>query len=362
MDKRYPLIEIDLKKIQHNINEMVKRCAGMGISVAGVVKAFNGITEVTKLFGESGCSSIASSRLEHLKDAIEAGIPGPYMSIRIPMLSEVVDLVKYADYSLQSNLAVIRKIEKECQKQGKTHSVILMADLGDLREGYWDENELIAAAVVVEKETKNVNLAGIGTNLGCYGSVRPTTDNMDKLVSIAQRIEKIIDRKLEIVSGGGSTSVPLILNGTMPKGINHLRIGEAICLSYDLDKLWGLDVSFMHQDAFTLKAEIIEIKEKPSYPKGELFVDCFGNKGEYEDRGIRKRAILALGKQDFVYDTSLIPRTKGVEVIGSSSDHLILDIQDAEKVLSVGDVLEFDLVYATLLYLTGSRYVKTICV
>jgi predicted amino acid racemase len=361
LKKEYPLVEIDLEKIRNNIDEMVVRCARHGISVAGVVKAFNGIPQIMGLFGESGCTSIASSRLEHLEEARMAGIPGPYMAIRIPMLSEIEDLVRLADFSLQSDLTAILSIEKECLKQDKTHSIILMADLGDLREGFWDRKELIAAALTVENTMERVYLAGIGTNLGCYGSVCATPEKLANLVDIAEDIEKAIGRELDIISGGGSTSVPLVLNGTMPGRINHLRIGEAICLSYDLDKLWGLDVGFMHQDAFTLKVEIVEIRNKPTYPVGELFVDCFGNRGSYEDRGIRKRAIVALGKLDFAFDTSLIPRLEGVEIIGSSSDHLILDIEDVPIPLSVGDILEFDLVYASLLYLTSSRYVKIGC-
>ncbi|MBQ1804821.1 MAG: alanine/ornithine racemase family PLP-dependent enzyme, partial [Oscillospiraceae bacterium] len=50
-----------------------------------------------------------------------------------------------------------------------------------------------------------------------------------------------------------------------------------------------------------------------------------------------------------------VPRRKGVEVLGASSDHTILDVHDVEGELKVGDILEFDVDYASMVYLTGSR-------
>lgn len=361
LEKKYPVVEVDLKKLRHNIDEIVRRCNEQGIGVAGVVKGFNGIPETLKLYEESDCIAIASSRLEHLEDARNLGLKGPYLAIRVPMLSEVPDLVKFADMSLNSELSVIKAIDEECGRQGKVHGVILMADLGDLREGFWDKKEMVEAAVYIEKELKNVHLLGVGTNLGCYGSINATPDKMEDLIAVAESIEEAIGRKLEIISGGGTTSFPLVVNHTMPERINHLRIGEGIALGRDLEDLWGLDMSYLNQDVFTLKAEIIEIKDKPSYPVGEIFVDCFGNRGQYVDRGIRKRAILGAGKVDFALDSQLDPRLPGVEVLGSSSDHLIVDIEECKENLKVGDILEFDLHYSTMVYLTSSKYVRVVC-
>ncbi len=50
---------------------------------------------------------------------------------------------------------------------------------------------------------------------------------------------------------------------------------------------------------------------------------------EYEDRGVRKRAIIALGKVDYGAPEDLVPLSKGISVIGASSDHTILDVKDA---------------------------------
>lgn len=358
LKKQFPVVEVNLTKLRHNIDEIIERCNEQGISLAGVVKGFNGLPEAIKVFGESDFSAIASSRLEHIEDARAMGLLGPFLQIRIPMLSEVEDLVRLTDMSLNSELVVIEAIDAECKRQGKTHGIILMTDLGDLREGYWDKEEIVNIAKHMEQNLNHVRLEGVGTNLGCYGSINATPDKMEDLIAVAEAIEKEIGRELAVISGGGTTSFPLVFNHTMPKRINHLRMGEGIALGRDLQDLWGLDMSFLHQDVFTLKAEIVEIKDKPSYPVGDIFVDCFGNCGQYVDRGIRRRAILAVGKVDFSMDSQLDPRLPGVEVIGSSSDHLIVDIEPIRDELKVGDILEFDLRYSTMVFLTGSKYVR----
>ena len=362
LKKEYPVITADLGKLRRNIDEVVKKCTAKGISVAGVVKGFNGIPQTLRLYEESDCVSIASSRLEHIEDARNQGCKGPFLCIRIPMLSEIPDLVRLADMSLNSEITVIREIDAECARQGKTHGIILMADLGDLREGYWDKKELVEVAVEIETRLSNLHLLGVGTNLGCYGSIDATPDKMEELIAVAEAVETAIGRKLEILSGGGTTSLPLVLTDQMPERINHLRIGEGIEIARDLEDLWHLDMSFLHQDIFTLKAQIVEIKDKPSYPVGKIFVDCFGNQGSYIDRGIRKRAVVAVGKVDFALDSQLDPRLSGIEVLGASSDHLLLDIEENKDNLQVGDILEFDLHYSTVVYLTSSRYVRIECI
>lgn len=280
---RYPLIELNLEKLRNNISQIVSRCNDAGVSITGVVKGFTGIPEGVKVFAEAGCDYIASSRLEQIQGAIDYGIKANYMLIRVPMLSEIEDVIRLTDISLNSEVEVLKALNKEALKQGKTHKVILMVDLGDLREGFWEKKELIDAAIMVENKLDSLHLAGIGTNLGCYGAIKATPEKMKSLIECAEMIERAIGRKLEIISGGATTSLPMILNGTMPSRINNLRVGEGIILARDLRDLYGLDMSYMFQDIFTLKAEIIEVKNKPSYPVGEFAFDAFRNTGVYED-------------------------------------------------------------------------------
>ena len=355
---QYPKLTVDTRKLYNNIKTVADDCSSQGISIAGVIKGFNGIYEAALQFVKAGCSQLATSRMEQIIDAREKGIDAEFMLVRIPMLSEAEEVAAYADMSLNSEIEVIRAIDRACEKFDRTHGIILMADLGDLREGYWDKDELVETAVYIENELKNVKLMGVGTNLGCYGSIKPTVDKMNELADIACRIEERIGRELEIVSGGATSSYPLVLDKVMPAKINHLRMGEGIILAYDLQELGGLDMSRLSQEVFTFKAEVIEVKNKPTHPVGEIFIDGFGRMPEYEDRGIRKRALLATGKLDYALNDKIFPKMKGIELIGASSDHAILDIEDCEEKIKLGDIIEFNVSYPSLMYLTNSRYIN----
>jgi len=350
----YPILEIDYEKIFHNASMMKGICDQYNIALSGVIKGLNGTFEVAKAFCEANHAHLASSRLRELKIISESKLDIPLMLIRIPMLSEVDEMVQYVDISVNSELETIKAIEKACITNNKKHKVILMMDLGDLREGYYYENELLETARYIEDLMTHVELYGIGTNLSCYGSVMPTKKNMSRLADIALAVEETIGRELDIISGGATTSIPLLLQGNMPKKINHLRIGEGILLAVDLQDFHNVDMSDFFQDGILLKAEIIEIKTKDSHPVGKLFIDAFGNKPTYYNIGKRKRALLALGKKDIGTHEKLISMTDGIKIIGSSSDHLIIDIEDAVEDYKLGDIISFRLYYPAMLYSSHS--------
>ena len=355
-----PKLVVDLNKLRHNVEKVQRMCHDKGVEIAGVIKGCTGLLECVEQFERAGCRFIASSRLEQLEPLKENGIQTPLMMIRIPMLSEVADVVRLTDISLNSEIEVLKALNKQAGIQDKKHQVILMADLGDLREGFWDRDELLEAALMVENDLYNLELAGVGTNLGCYGAVAATPEKLKELVEIAERIEEKIGRELEFISGGATSTLPRIIEDNLPSRINLLRVGEGILLAKDLQDLWGYDMSYMHKDAFTLRAEVIEVKDKPTHPVGEIMFDAFGNQPAYEDRGIRKRALLALGKVDYAFPEELIPREAGITVLGASSDHTILDVEDYDGTIEVGDVIEFDLCYATIVYVTNSNNIEKV--
>ncbi len=352
LEIKYPMLEINLRKVHENVTCMVDLCRAQGISIAGVVKGFNAIPEVVEQFARAGCTYIASSRLDQIIKLKKYGIEKPFMMIRIPMFSEIKELVMFVSVSLNSELETLKMIEEECELQGKNHKVILMLDLGDLREGVFDQEEFINLAEYVENHLENVELYGVGTNLGCYGSIMPTEENLGRLCTIAEIIECKINRRLEIISGGATSSLPLLIDGKMPKRVNNIRLGEGILLAEDLEQFWGYDMKHMHKDTFVLKAQVVEIKNKPTYPVGNIFIDAFGTKPTYEDKGIRKRALLAVGKQDFGLHDKLIPQKQGVKIVGSSSDHLIVDIEDCNVETKLGDILNFSMYYPPMMYLS----------
>lgn len=359
--RQYPQLEFDLALLRSNADAVISRCRGMGIRVCGVVKGVDGLPEAARVLRAAGAAELGTSRLEQVAKCRAAGVPGPWLLIRIPGLTELPDVVALCETSLQSEWPTLLALEEECLRQNKTHRVIVMTDLGDLREGFWDKKELVDVCERVERELPHVQLAGIGVNLTCYGSTKPTPEKMNELVGLARQVEQRIGRKLEIVSGGATSSFTLVHWGTMPAGVNHLRIGEAILLGKDLQVDWGIrDMDYLRMDALTLRAEVVEVKDKPTYPIGEFAIDAFGRKPVYEDRGIRRRAILALGRADVGELESLIPREPGMTVIGGSSDHCIVDVEDCPRRLQVGDIVEFSLCYSHMLYATARSDMRII--
>jgi len=359
--RQYPQLEFDLALLRSNADAVISRCRGMGIRVCGVIKGVDGLPEAARVLRAAGAAELGTSRLEQVAKCRAAGVPGPWLLIRIPGLTELPDVVALCETSLQSEWPTLLALEEECLRQNKTHRVIVMTDLGDLREGFWDKKELVDVCERVERELPHVHLAGIGVNLTCYGSTKPTPEKMNELVGLARQVEQRIGRKLEIVSGGATSSFTLVHWGTMPAGVNHLRIGEAILLGKDLQVDWGIrDMDYLRMDALTLCAEVVEVKDKPTYPIGEFAIDAFGRKPVYEDRGIRRRAILALGRADVGELESLIPREPGLTVIGGSSDHCIVDVEDCPRRLQVGDIVEFSLCYSHMLYATARSDMRII--
>ena len=359
--RQYPQLEFDLALLRSNADAVISRCRGMGIRVCGVIKGVDGLPEAARVLHAAGAAELGTSRLEQVAKCRAAGVSGPWLLIRIPGLTELPDVVALCEASLQSEWPTLLALEEECLRQNKTHRVIVMTDLGDLREGFWDKKELVDVCERVERDLPHVQLAGIGVNLTCYGSTKPTPEKMNELVGLARQVEQRIGRKLEIVSGGATSSFTLVHWGTMPAGVNHLRIGEAILLGKDLQVDWGIrDMDYLRMDALTLRAEVVEVKDKPTYPIGEFAIDAFGRKPVYEDRGIRRRAILALGRADVGELESLIPREPGMTVIGGSSDHCIVDVEDCPRRLQVGDIVEFSLCYSHMLYATARSDMRII--
>ena len=352
---KYPCLIIHKKRLVNNIQVVRQLCANVGIEVSGVVKGTNGNRDVIQTFIEAGMTELASSRIDQLQTIKELDASVHTLMLRISMLSELEEMVEYADCSLQSELTTLKVLEQVCQRKNKTHEVVLMVDLGDLREGFFSQEELIEAVLFVEK-SEYLLLKGIGTNLGCYGSIVPDQQNLGKLVQLGQKIESMIGRSLEWISGGATTSIQLIVKEEMPKGITHLRIGDGIFLR-DMELYFDYSIDTLEKQVFELQAEVIELHEKPSYPIGTISVDAFGNAPVYVDKGTMKRALLAMGRQDVGDMTKLLPLEENIEVIGGSSDHTILDVTHYEKELHVGDIVSFNLQYENLLYSFVSDYI-----
>ena len=348
-----PILEIDLAKIKDNTVQVVERCHRENISVIGVTKGFSAISQIVAAMVAGKIDGLADSRMENIIELRKKGFTQPFTLLRIPRLSNVLKVVQYADTSINSEITVIKALDQAAKRIKKFHQIILMVDVGDLREGVLPENVL--AIVKQISNYKNIKLVGLGTNMGCFGGILPSKENLGVLAALGRLIENYLGSRLEIISGGGTSTLLMVDDHQVPAGINQLRIGEAILLGTDTTN--NRPIPWLHQDAFSLHAEVIEVKSKPSVPTGTIGRDAFGNIPEFIDIGVRKRAIISMGKQDVNID-GISPLDSRLIMLGASSDHLILDIEDAEKNIKVGDVVSFSLAYSGLLSVSDSKYVE----
>ncbi len=350
---KYPRLTVNNKQINMNAEALINSCHRYGVEPVAVTKLVCSEPKIVHGLIESGISMIADSRLSNLKKINHLEIKK--MLLRLPALSEADEVIKYSDVSLNSELDSLYSLSRSALKQNKNHQVIIMHDLGDLREGSFNiemTKELVSACV----HLPNIEIIGLGSNLACYGGVEPSIENQSELIAIAREIESLYKVNLPIISGASSAGLPLMMKGELPDGINQLRLGASILMGIGLN---DQPVPGTKQETFTLSAEIIEMKVKPSVPKNSSALDAFGNVPVFTDRGERKRAICAIGKQDVNFD-EISPIDKNIIVIGGSSDHLILDVNDSENMYKTGDIVDFNLGYSGVLQCMTSEYINKV--
>jgi predicted amino acid racemase len=347
-----PRLEIDLGKLRHNAAAIVNLATSRGVSVTGVVKGCCGDPQVGRAMLDGGVPALGDARVANLARLRQA-LPGTELwLLRLPMPSEVAGAAALADVVLISETSTARLLGQAARRLGKVTRVILMVDVGDLREGVWPDRAVEVAGALAGMD--GIDLVGLGTNLACFGGVIPDQENMARLLGVVNAVEEQLGRKVEVVSGGNSANLNLFLQDAHPKGVNHLRIGEGILLGREA--VSHRLVPGVYQDAFTLYVEVIEEAEKPSVPVGSIGRDAFGGVPSFLDRGIRRRAVLAAGRQDLALD-AIFPRVPGAIVLGASSDHLLVDVTDTQEGWPPGREMAFDLGYAALLQAMTSPYV-----
>lgn len=333
MKNHYPKVIINTRRIAENVRLAVDKCAAVGIDIMGITKVSSGLWEPNEAYIRGGVSYLGFSRLEQLQDARDQSISVPLVLIRIPMQTEVAEMVRICDMSLQSELSVLRLTSEEALRQGKLHKVVLMADLGDLREGFWDKNELVEVAAETEHDMPGLKLHGIGTNLGCYGAIAPTLDKMEELVGLAERISQRIGRKLDMVSVGGSPALMRVWLHDMPEGITNIRVGGIPFMPRRNAEAFGEFFGFgMERKTVRIQAETVSVRDKI--------------------------VSLAIGEADYGSWHELLPLDESIRVIGATDDLTFVDIGESSRTHKVGDIIEFDGTYTTLVYLSKSKSVN----
>ena len=344
-----PRIEITLSQIRHNAQVLSKLYGQEGISLMGVSKAVLGDPSIAKAMIEGGVKFIADSRLENIQRMKNAGISAQFVLLRTA-LSQAESVIRNVDISLNTELETVKELSHYASINNKIHQIIVMVELGDLREGILpgDLSQFIKKTLALS----HIKIIGIGCNLACFGGIKPDNQKMRNLSQLADAIEKEFQINLEIISGGNSANYEWYESARKVGRINNLRLGESILLG--CETVNRKVIPGLHANAFKLIAEVIESKEKPSLPFGEICQNAFGSVPTFIDRGIRWRVIVALGRQDIL--VSGLRPSDDLEIIGSSSDHVVLDSNNYD--LKVGSEVKFSLDYGGLLAAMTSPFIN----
>lgn len=348
-----PRLDIDLGKIHHNALHLVELLGKQGIAVTGVTKVCMGSPVIANALLQAGVSRLGDSRVENLRLMKHHGVSASKILIRSPMISQVNKVVRYADVSFNTELEVVSALSESARNAGRQHGVVLMVELGDLREGILPVDvEKIMASVL---QMPNIRLAGIGTNLACRSGVIPDAKNMAELSLLTNNLEATFGYKLDFISGGNSANLDWVYSGGAPGRVNDLRLGESIFLGRE--PLHRRAVPGLYTTAITLVAEVIESKIKPSMPKGKLAQSAFGAKSATVDKGPVVQSIVAIGCQDI--DPAGLRAPQGIKILDASSDHLILG---SDRRLKIGSEVSFQVDYSALLRAMTSPFVCNVFV
>jgi ornithine racemase len=348
-------IVLDRKKLKTNFIFLDKLFAKHNIKWSVVGKMLCGNTLFMKELINLGITQICDSRVSNLRVAKELSPNIETIYIKPPPKSQIPGVVSFADISFNTELETIRLLSEEAIKQKKRHKIIIMIELGELREGVMRDDVVGFYSKVFE--LPGIEVVGIGTNLSCLYGVLPNHDKLIQLSLYKQLIEAKFNKHIPYVSGGSSVTIPLIGQKLLPKGVNHFRVGETLFLGTDVYN--NTTFKNMCNDVFTLYAEIIELIEKPLVPMGEMGTNVEGHSFDFDESQIGKtsyRAIIDLGLLD-VEEAHLAPVDKNTKFVGASSDMLVVDLGQNRNKLKTGDKLAFSLDYMGVLRIINSKYI-----
>jgi predicted amino acid racemase len=350
------ILTLNKTALQHNYNYLVQLLAKNHAELAIVSKILCGTKSFVKEIIELGVQQICDSRISNLElvKKIQPNIQTIY--IKPPAKRSIPRIVKFADISCNSELQTIRWINEEAKKQGKVHRILIMVEMGDLREGVMGENLIRFYQSIFELE--HIHVIGLGTNLNCLHGVMPSHDKLTQLGLYKQLIEAKFGKKLALVSGGTSVVIPLLFRNQIPKSTNHFRVGETLYFGNDL--FTNKIIDGMRQDVFELKAEIIEITEKPVVPNGNRMANPSGETFTFEKKDYHSssyRALIDIGILDINADY-LFPKDDTIEIGPASSDMLVVKFNEQSKHYKVGDQINFKIGYMAALRLLNSSYIE----
>jgi len=348
-------IELNVKSLKKNFDYLDERLNKYGRSWGIVSKLLCGnnafIEEIVKLNPDE----IHDSRLSNLEKVKELAPHIQRVYIKPPPIKSLKRLVACADVSFNTHIRTIKHINEEAKRQGVVHKIIIMIELGDLREGVMPENVVTFYQKIFE--LNNIEVIGLGANLNCMNGILPSKDKLIQLSLYKELINAKFNSNIKWVSAGSSVTLPLLSRKQVPRGCNHFRIGETLYFGNDLYN--QKPIKAMRQDVFILKAEVIELKEKPIIASGVQGVNVEGERPEFDMEDLGKqstRAIIDVGVLD-IKAKDITPVDEDLEIVGASSDMIVVDLKDNSRGVKLGDVLSFRPNYTGVLSLMNSRYI-----
>ena len=350
------IIRMYREKLRHNFSHLEKLFTRNNIEWGVVAKLLCGNPLFLRELLDLGITEVHDSRVSNLKAIKKLNPAIQTCYIKPPAKRAVKSIVQYADISFNTQIETMRLLSAEAKKQGKVHKVIIMVEMGDLREGVMGDDLIDFYEQVFEMP--NLEVIGLGTNLNCLHGVMPSKDKLIQLCLYEQLIEAKFNKHIRWISGGTSVVIPLLLRKQLPKGVNHFRVGEALYFGNNL--FTGKPFTGMKTDVFKLFAEIIELEEKPKVPHGELAENPSGETFEMEEKDFGKthyRGLLDVGLLD-IHPDFLIPDDPKVKLEAASSDMLVIDLGDDPGWYKVGDFISFNLKYMGALRLLNSDYIS----
>ncbi|MDM1346685.1 alanine racemase [Myroides marinus] len=351
-------ITLDTEKLKHNFNNLDALFKHEGIDWAVVGKLLCGNETFLKEVLALNPKQICDSRVSNLKMIKKLNQSIETIYIKPAPNGSIDEIIEYADISFNTELETIKLLSEEATKQNKTHKIVIMVELGELREGVLREDLIDFYEQVFT--LPNIEVIGLGTNLTCMYGVLPNQDKLIQLSLYKELLELKFNRKIPYLSGGASVTIPLVLNKTLPADINHFRIGETLFMgtnAYD-----NTEYEDFKQNVFTLHAEIIELHEKPMMPDGEIGLKMTGEKVELDpawENSVNYRAIIDLGLLD-IEEAHITPINTAITFVGSSSDMMVIDLQDNPNSLKVGDTISFHMNYMGILRIMNSNYITKV--
>lgn len=349
-------ITLNTKKLNDNYNFLEQLFNKNHIEWAVVAKLLCGndlfLKHLLKIIDKDVCDS----RLSNLKKIKQISPETKTVYIKPPAKRIAKSIVQFADVSFNSEIETIKALSEEAFRQNKIHRIVIMIEMGELREGIMSESLLKFYGEVIK--LPNIEVSGIGTNLNCLNGILPDHEKLTKLAKFKTETENYYKKAIPYISAGSSVTIPLLLqNKKFPEKINHFRVGES--LFFGTDVYHDKNLKGMQQDVFKLTAEVIEILEKPMVPEGKIGTNLTGESPEFNNIDIHKksvRAIVDLGILD-IDVKNIFPLNNGIKIIGASSDMMILNIDKNENNLKVGDEIKFGMNYLAVLRAMNSEYV-----